>query len=57
MRGMDECVVAQEEKRRFVFGTRLGRPATASAAAASASASSLRLDASRVNALAHDPIF
>ena len=49
MRGMDECVVAQEEKRRFVFGTRLGRPATASAAAASASASSLRLDASRVN--------
>ena len=57
MRGMDERVVAQEEKRRFVFGTRLGRPATAFAAAASASASSLRLDDSRVNALAHDPIF
>jgi hypothetical protein len=53
---MDECVVGRE-KRRFVFGTRLGRPETASAAAASASASSLRLDASRVNALAHDPIF
>jgi hypothetical protein len=54
---MDECVVGRE-KRRFVFGTRLGRPATASAAAASASsASSLRVDASRVNALAHDPIF